>query len=162
MKRGICQFTMLPYGLSIMSCSPDFSGRVVTVKVHSLKFGKPLSVQDNSTSQRSCFGMMMLKRRFDMRSGAQFAIQIERVASFVNGPAVIVSFTNKVDLFPKILSVVTNPDVTCFPVDRHAPGVPQSEGPGFRCDPGTCEGIVCRYGVMFARCGMIDINPQHF
>ena len=148
--------------LSVVTRTPDLPRGVIAVEIRSDQARQFLAVVDDPAGQRPRFGMMMLKRGLHMRRRSHLPGQIERMASLVDAPAVVVPLPHEVDLLPQVLTVVADPDVARLAVGGHPPRIAQSVRPRLRNDVGLSDKrVVHRYRISLARRGMIDVETQH-
>src|SRR5262245_22345568 len=89
---------------AIVLGGPDAAGRVVAVNVGPDQVGILLAVINDPASHRTGLGMRVFNGRLDMRRRSQLALEIERMAPFVDRPAVIVALADEVDLLPEVLA----------------------------------------------------------
>src|SRR5262245_62897478 len=95
------------------------------------------------------------------RLRAHFAIGVEDVAAFVDAPAEVVALADEIDLLPKVLAVVADPDLAGFGIDRDAPGIAEAIGPGFGDDAFVADkGIVGRDTVLLTGARLIDVDAK--
>src|ERR1041384_6990255 len=104
----------------------------------------------------------MFNRRRNNRSGAASAIEIKRMTSLVNAPAVIFTAPDQMSRLPQILSVISHPDLSSARVNRHAPRISQTVSPNFRARIGAPnKRIIRRHRVGIGSVGMIDVDSQN-
>src|SRR2546421_8836108 len=63
------------------------------------------------------------------RRRTQFAVEVKGMASLVNAPTVIFASADEVGGFPKILPIVTGPDLPGLAINRQPPGIAQPISP---------------------------------
>src|SRR5213592_3879197 len=84
------------------------------------------------------------------------------MAAFINAPAVILAASHEVGRFPKVLTIIACPDLTCLAVNRHPPGIAQTVGPELRsCIFPADKWVVLRHRVGLRSVRMIRIDAQH-
>src|SRR5262245_42699998 len=94
-------------------------------------------------------------RRYRRR--AKLAVEIKRVTTFVNAPAVVGAALDEESLLPQVLAVLADPDVASGLVDVNSPGVAEAVGVGFRPSARSLqEWVVGRNGIGLARCGVVN------
>ena len=69
------------------------------------------------------------------------------MAAFQQTPAVVFPFLNEIDLFPIVLSHISSPEVSCLPIKRESPGIPQPQGENLRLPPSLEKRIIRRDGI---------------
>src|SRR6185436_7368469 len=143
---------------SIMPRAPDRPAGIVAVDIRAVQIGKTIAIINNSASERTRFGVVMLDGGRNRRSGTELAIEIKRMAPFINTPSVVLTAPDEVRALPKILAVITDPDVAGFPVNAHAPGIAQPISPnlGPRIRPAD-KRIVFRDRIRAAAFRVIDV-----
>src|SRR5437867_8072278 len=93
---------------------------------------------------------------------SDFAVEIERMAPFINAPTVILPAPEQDSGFPKVLAVIANPNLPGFLVCAHPPWIAQAVGPVLRTGVfDSNERIVFRDRIRPRSIGMIHINAQH-
>src|SRR5439155_26088677 len=81
---------------AVVPRAPDLPRRIVAVNVNPIEFRQWLAIIDFAAGQRAHLGMGMFDGRLNDRSGAEFAVEIKRVAAFINTPSVILAATDQV------------------------------------------------------------------
>ena len=106
--------------------------------------------------------MVVLDGRRDGGSRTELAVEVKRMAAFINAPAIIFTAPDQMRRFPKVLAVVANPDLAGLFINAHAPGISQTVSPVLRPRVGhSNKWIVLRHRVSPRSVRMIDINAQH-
>src|SRR5882672_11431322 len=94
--------------------------------------------------------------------GAQLAIEIKRMAPFINTPSIILAAPDEVRRFPEVLTVVACPNLSGLLVDAQPPRVAQAVGPVFGSRVRHRDKrIVPRHRVTLRSTDVIDIDAQH-
>ena len=84
------------------------------------------------------------------------------MAPLEQAPAVVAALLDQVDLLPRVLPVVADPELARLPVVAQPPGIAQAVGPHLRPGAGAIdERVVPGHAVIPAGLGMIDVDPQH-
>src|SRR5205814_6663128 len=87
--------------------------------------------------------------------------------SLAQVPAVVAALDEDVDLLVQVLTDIGSPELAGLLVERHAPDVAKTVGPGFGNGTreltllGSHEGIVRGHGVVLAGVLLIDVDAQH-
>src|SRR6266576_1373206 len=96
------------------------------------------------------------------RRGAELAVQVKRMAAFIDAPTVVFTASHQVSRFPKVLAVIADPDLTGLFVNRQPPRIAQTAGPIFGSrifQPD--EGIVLGHGVRLPAVRVINVNAKN-
>ena len=106
--------------------------------------------------------MVVLDGRRDGGSRTELAVEVKRMAAFINAPAIILTAPDQMRRFPKVLAVVAGPDLASLFIDAQAPGIAQTVSPVLRSRVGhSNKWIVLRHRVSLCSVRMIDIDAQH-
>src|ERR1041384_1789953 len=105
---------------------------MVAINIHAVEFGELIPIIDRAACERPRFGMVMFDGRRDGRSRTELAVEVKRMAAFINAPPTILAAADEMRRFPKVLAVVADPDLPGLLVDAHAPRIAQAVGPVFR------------------------------
>src|SRR5688500_7416607 len=96
------------------------------------------------------------------RSRAALAVGVKRITSFGHAPAIVLASANQMSRFPKVLAVVSDPDVTGFRINSHAPRVAQAISPNLApCLLQVNKWVVFWNGVEIRSRRIINIYSQH-
>src|ERR1051326_4951207 len=106
--------------------------------------------------------MTMLDGGLDNRRGTEFAIEIKRMAAFIDAPTIVFAALHELRRFPKVLTVVADPDPSALFVNRQPTRVSQTVGPILRSrifQPH--ERIVLGHRVRLDAIRVINVNTKY-
>src|SRR6266496_1165565 len=117
---------------AVVTRAPNGAARIVAVNIDTVKIGKRVAIVNHSSRQGPRFGVVVFNGGRDGGCGTELPVQVERMAAFINAPTIILAASNEVGRFPKVLTVIACPDLTCLAVNCHPPGIAQTVGPELR------------------------------
>src|SRR5439155_3011774 len=106
--------------------------------------------------------MVMLGDRFGERRRTGLAVEVERVTTLDDAPAVVGALLDEIHLLPQVLAVLPNPQIAGGAIDVQSPRVAEAIRPRFGPHALLAdERVVLGDGVILATVGMVDIDAQH-
>src|SRR2546425_8296951 len=96
------------------------------------------------------------------RRRPELAVEIKRMAAFIDAPTVVFTAPHQVRRFPKVLPVIADPDLTGLFVNRQSPRVAQPVSPIFRSRIfQSDEWIVLGHRVTLRALRVINVNSKY-
>ena len=149
LECGISEFLVEDSLVAFTANSPDASGGIVAIEEDAIEFREQGSAADNAAGEAACFGVGVFGGGIHDGLWAAGALGVEGVAAFLNAPAIVFSAADFIDLFPEVLSVLSDPDFAGLLVDIESPGVAKAIGPDFGASPGSVdEGVIGGDGIV--------------
>ena len=135
--RGVGQLLVPGDLLAVVAQAPDLAVLVVAVDIGPAQLGELRAVVDVAAGDRPALGVVVLDDGGNDRAGPGLLVRVERVAPFLDAPAVVAPLLDHPDHLPEVLADVADPEPPGLGVEAHPPGVAEPEGPDLRPRPGV-------------------------
>ena len=141
--------------------APHPAGHPVAKQIAAHELRKLPAPIHEATGDRRPGRVRHLAPRLDDRRGAGGPVAMNRVASFLQAPAVVVAGLHAAHEFPHLEADVAGPEVARLAVEAHLPGIAEAEGVEFATGSRRShERVVGGDRVTAAWLGVIDVDPH--